>query len=1089
VNGHIPQAVKSLSLQPVGRLSSTNRLHLAIGLPLRNTAALHALLQQIYDPASSQYRHYLTPEQFAEMFGPAKEDYVAVTDFAKANGLQVTVTFPNRVVLDVEGTVADIEKALHVRMRVYNHPTEARTFYAPDTEPSLDLPVPVLHIGGLDNYALPHPNLKEKPASKTTSATPNSGSGSSGSYRGSDFRAAYVPGTSLTGTGQSVGLLEFDGYYTNDITAYESQAGLPNVALMNVAVDGGIGKPGNGNSEVALDIEMVISMAPGISNVIVYEAPNSSPWEDLLNRMATDNLSKQLSCSWGGGGPDPTAEQAFIQMATQGQSFFNATGDSDAFTGAIPFPSDSTNITQVGGTTLTTTGPAGSYVSETVWNRGNSVGSSGGISTYYSIPPWQQGIDMTANQGSTTMRNVPDVALTAENVFVDYNNGGSGIFGGTSCAAPLWASFTALINQQAVAHGLPTVGFLNPDIYSIGKGSNYTASFHDITVGNNTSHHSRNMFFAVTGYDLCTGWGTPTGTNLINALAPQTQPTQPQLTTQPPSITFGLVASGQSTNRQFQVINTGGQPLTGTATANNAGSPFTVTAGSPFSLSPGQTGLVTVTFSPITAGAFANAINFTSNGGGSTNAVTGTSAVPPSAGFSGNPTSGLAPLAVTFTNTSSGTITNCFWNFGDGVTSNTLAATVSHTYNVTGTDTVALVASGPLGVNTNIQPNYITVTNIVPQADLALTKSSEPNPVPVGQPLTYTLTVTNGGFADAQSVTITDTLPTSVTFISATPSQGACTNINGTVVCNLSTLPNSSNTVVTIIVTPQLVGTIINTAVVTSTTSDPNLTNNTATASTTVIAVADLAIAKTGSPNPVLTSQSLTYTLTITNIGPFTATGVTVTDAVPVGVTVVSATPSQGTCTNISGIVICDLGSLASNGVATVTIVGAPTATVSIANITNTATVEANEFDPFTANNTASAATTVWLDSIGDGIPDWWRQQFFGSGATTNSDSCATCDPDGDGFNNLQEFLAGTDPTDPNSALRITSIVSTGADIVVSFTSSANKLYDLQFNDDLTITNWNAVVANISGNGTIASATDLGAASLTNRFYRVRLVP
>jgi hypothetical protein len=238
--------------------------------------------------------------------------------------------------------------------------------------------------------------------------------------------------------------------------------------------------------------------------------------------MANDNLSKQLSCSWGGGGPDATSEQIFQQMASQGQSFFNATGDSDAFTGPISFPSDSTNITQVGGTTLTT-GTGATYTSETVWNWGRQggsyVGSSGGVSTYYAIPFYQLGLDMSANLGSTTMRNVPDVALTGDNVYVVYNNGSTGIFGGTSCAAPLWAGFTALVNQQAAAAGRAAVGFLNPALYTIGKSASYTSCFHDTTTGNNFWRKSPSKFPAVTGYDLCTGWGTPNGTNLINALA------------------------------------------------------------------------------------------------------------------------------------------------------------------------------------------------------------------------------------------------------------------------------------------------------------------------------------------------------------------------------------------------------------------------------------------------------------------------------------------------------------------------------------------------------------------------------------------
>ena len=113
---------------------------------------------------------------------------------------------------------------------------------------------------------------------------------------------------------------------------------------------------------------------------------------------------------------------------------------------------------------------------------------------------------------------MPDVALTAENVYVradgfDYN------VGGTSCAAPLWAGFAALVNQQAAGSGQPAIGFINPAVDAIGSGANYTAAFHDITTGNNTSRGSPTKFYAVAGYDLCTGWGTPAGQNLINALA------------------------------------------------------------------------------------------------------------------------------------------------------------------------------------------------------------------------------------------------------------------------------------------------------------------------------------------------------------------------------------------------------------------------------------------------------------------------------------------------------------------------------------------------------------------------------------------
>jgi hypothetical protein len=147
------------------------------------------------------------------------------------------------------------------------------------------------------------------------------------------------------------------------------------------------------------------------------------------------------------------------------------------------------------------------------------VGSSGGISSYYPLPSWQAGINMTANGGSTVYRNIPDVALIANDVYIYYNNGSSGSVGGTSCAAPLWAALTALMNEQAATAGRSTMGFLNPALYALGQSASYDAGFHDITSGNNFWSSSPGEFSAVTGYDLCTGWGTPAGKSLIDALA------------------------------------------------------------------------------------------------------------------------------------------------------------------------------------------------------------------------------------------------------------------------------------------------------------------------------------------------------------------------------------------------------------------------------------------------------------------------------------------------------------------------------------------------------------------------------------------
>jgi uncharacterized repeat protein (TIGR01451 family) len=518
LSGHVPAVVTGLAAK--GRLPATNHLSLAIGLPLRNSEALTNLLAQIYDPASPNYHHFLSPAEFTAQFGPTAQDYQAVADFAQTHGLTVTGTHPNRMVLDVNGQVTNIESAFNISLHTYAHPKEARDFYAPDTEPSVATNLPVLHVSGLDNYVVPHSLLKKL---ATASGSPKLGSSPGGGYIGTDFRNAYVPGTSLNGAGQMVGLLQFDsGFYQSDITTYEAQAGITNnTPVQAVLLDGYGGGPGFANDEVSLDIEMVISMAPAVSKIYVFEG---SLTDDILSAMASSNLVKQLSASWSY--PiDRTSEQLFQQFAAQGQSFFNASGDSDAWlTGQIPTPCDDPHITIVGGTTLSTTTANGPWSSETVWNWGieygvDGIGGGGGISTTYRIPTWQTNINMTTNQGSTTFRNIPDVALTADNVFVEFGGGQNGLFGGTSCATPLWAAYMALVNQQATANGNVSLGFLNPAIYPMLQSANYNSLFHDITTGNNTWSQSPNLFYAVPGYDLCTGLGTPNGTNLINALA------------------------------------------------------------------------------------------------------------------------------------------------------------------------------------------------------------------------------------------------------------------------------------------------------------------------------------------------------------------------------------------------------------------------------------------------------------------------------------------------------------------------------------------------------------------------------------------
>ena len=511
---HVPAAVSSGVAPLVGHLPSEQRLSLAISLPLRNEADLDELLEQLYDPQSPSFRHYLNVQDFTTRFAPTESDYTAVLRFAENNGLAVIDTAANRMVVDIEGPAANVESAFHVTLSLYQHPTEARTFYAPDREPTPDLDVPLLHISGLDNFTLPraknvrpsHDNTQAQDGSKTT------GSGPGGQFIGSDMRAAYYGGT-LKGAGQSVGLFEYAGYEISDVNLYfKNVKQTLKVPVKGVSLNGvSLNCPPSScdDSEQVLDIEMAISMAPALKQVVVYVGSSDV---SIFNRMAVDNTSKQLSCSWGWSDDESSLDPIFKEMATQGQTVFVATGDNGSSTPAdVVWPADDPYITAVGGTDLTTTGPGGAWKSETGWNGSAGMPSKNKVP----IPSYQKlaGVITPLNRGSKTLRNIPDVAAEANtNQYSCYDGGCSGGNGGTSYAAPQWAGLTAIANQRLIASAGKTLGFLNPAIYDIGVGASYHKDFHDVTSGSNGSYS------AVTGYDLVTGWGSPDGPNLIDAL-------------------------------------------------------------------------------------------------------------------------------------------------------------------------------------------------------------------------------------------------------------------------------------------------------------------------------------------------------------------------------------------------------------------------------------------------------------------------------------------------------------------------------------------------------------------------------------------
>lgn len=265
-------------------------------------------------------------------------------------------------------------------------------------------------------------------------------------------------------------------------------------------------------------------------------------------------------------------------------------------------------------------------------------------------------------------------------------------------------NFSVINAGQQSLTGLVTVsspfaiGSGSPFNVAAGQTGTVTVSFGPLVVGNFTN----SVVFSSNG-------GSSTNAVTGRAL------TAPQLGVAPSSLNFGTIATGTTAQLTFVVTNSGGATLTGTATGLSA--PFAVISGGSYTVAGFGSTNVVVSFTPTSAASFSNSVIFASNGGASTNAVLGSGAILPVAAFSGTPTNGIAPFTVTFTDTSSGTITNRNWSFGDGVTLNTNATIVAHTYTIAGSNTVRLIVSGPVGVSTNTKTAYI-VSVVYPPGDV-----------------------------------------------------------------------------------------------------------------------------------------------------------------------------------------------------------------------------------------------------------------------------------------------------------------------------------------------------------------------------------
>ncbi|HEY5078206.1 MAG TPA: protease pro-enzyme activation domain-containing protein, partial [Opitutaceae bacterium] len=526
---------------------------IAVSLRLRNYAELEARIEAGQTiPQAEMEARYL----------PLRSDYGSVAAWLVGTGLSLMPEDPNHTNVFAKGTVAQVAAAFRVKFsRVA---TSKGEFSSAVTAPSLPAAFSgaVLGVNGLQPHIqmhVPKPGLVDV-------------HGMYGLVTPPDILAAYnVPGT-LDGTGQTIAIIMCAVPSTSDLTTFWSDVGISRTGSATYTVikitDGPNTGPTGPNQadavgEVTMDTEWSTGIAPGAA-LRLYAIPTLSYYDLLLasQQIMTDGQAKIASYS--ASGPEEGASlasfmsnsQEFALMAAAGVTFVSSSGDGGSnpdlgdngytSTNALSamYPASDPNVTGIGGTTPNFN-MSWTYTGEVVWDdivagtpsKGNATG--GGISSLFTKPSWQavSGTLLTAQ----TMRCVPDISSMST---ATYNGGGSGAFiymggvtsfGGTSLASPIWAGLAAVIDQARANNATLPVGLLGPFLYPLGSSS----YFNEITSGSN-GHYS-----AATGYNLCTGLGSPNLGNIIAQIAHQTPVGNSALGAQAlSSITYGTNNTG-----------------------------------------------------------------------------------------------------------------------------------------------------------------------------------------------------------------------------------------------------------------------------------------------------------------------------------------------------------------------------------------------------------------------------------------------------------------------------------------------------------------------------------------------------------------
>ncbi len=545
-----PAYVPGRGVAWVGALPGATPLSVGVAVAPSDPAGLEARLALTYTPGTPEYHQYLTPAEIADRYGASPLVYQRAVAYFEAYGLNVT-TSPDRWWMEVRGPSTDVAAAFHTTFGLYQD--GAREFFSHPTPATLPATVPWAGALGLGNETVLQPAVASTAGAPAPTA-PSCAVGSSlhPCNLGLAYNLSSLWSVGDNGTGYRIGIVDtYDGSepeatLASDLATFTGLYGLPSGGvdyLYPIPTSHNLNATSTGwGEEEALDLEWARAIAPGARIDMTFAPDPTTGLYGAVDWLVAHHAVDVLSLSWGE--PDVGAYNTYagacsfacnatsdgsytllhpvlVAAALEGIGVFVASGDCGSADGtggySTDYPASDPAVTGVGGTNLTLTSASG-YAHEVAWS-GNALGTyapgcqnQGGSGGGYAPSPrpfWQKAPGLPTTGAHADLRGVPDVSIVGGRpaVNVVYNGVNLSLWG-TSMSTPMWAGIEAVADQ---AHR-SALGFLNPALYAIARGSAYGRAFHDVTSGSNG-------YLAGTGWDPVTGLGSPNASALIPLLA------------------------------------------------------------------------------------------------------------------------------------------------------------------------------------------------------------------------------------------------------------------------------------------------------------------------------------------------------------------------------------------------------------------------------------------------------------------------------------------------------------------------------------------------------------------------------------------